>query len=175
LNQLEAVRFTTDVRQKEKMAEHIARHEFLTLGVAKCRKPVRIAFRLLIPVVIAWLALLTFQVLRAITIDGWVLIGCIALLAVALSAARWAALTVYARLSPRNKAVCRASAEAFRTLTLVAVGILAWHKIRTGHMVLGTVVGAFVVLEAIRTGYRQYKQGTGEPALPSYGSQARRT
>lgn len=140
------------------MREQITRRDFLMVVVNRSRTPARIALWLLTAVAVAWVVVVAFEMVRAVTIDGWFLIGCIAVVAALLSAVRWGASRVYARMPLGGKAICDTVGESLFIITVMGVGMLLWHKFQSGDTPAAIPLVVVLCVLIVRRGGEAYRR-----------------
>ena len=130
-----------------------------------------IGFRLLTVIFIAWLALILFQVLRGITISGWMLIACIALSGVVLFVLAWIAHKVFDHLSERVKTIFKTAGYIISSILYIVAGILLWHQIQKGDFTTVIVIAVFFLIGIIKVGYEKYIIKTVEQTTTADGDE----
>lgn len=129
------------------MASNISRRTF----VAKCLLSI-------VAVLFALLIVAVLQFVSGITLQSWMLIGCIALLTVLDRGLRWWGERVYVGLSPFGKALCTSGGEIVRVIAFIVIGIYVWNAFNNneiGKAISMSVVGVLSLGERVHERYVQ--------------------
>lgn len=140
------------------MANNISRRAFVTKMAVKYRGLGQILVSLLVAVLFAWLIVVVLQFLCGMTLQSWMLIGCIALLTVLVHGIRWWAEHVYVGLSPFGNALCTSAGEIARIIAFIVIGIYVWDAFNNNEMgkaISMSVVGVLSLGERVHERYVQ--------------------
>lgn len=142
------------------MTEEITRQEFLRISF-------RFALRLFVVVAIAWVAICALKAIVGMDIEEWKSLGLLAAGVVVVTMVWKLGAYLYARLPAQGKAICDAMGKIAMVITLIGVGVLAWHHYRIGEYgksILMTVLVLGGVVETAREVHKGQTTGKEPPA-----------